>query len=128
MKKGMVLTILGLTLVGVTTQTSALPKEQSVEKSIETATTKSVETAPTQKSEKGEKTSNENYITKDEAKTIAFAYAGTTDANIRELEIELDHDKGRVIYEVEWKVGNKEYKCDIDAITGEVLDFEVDND
>ncbi len=70
--------------------------------------------------------SNATYITREEAKQIAFAHAGTTGSNIRDLEIEFDHDDGRAIYEIEWEVGNKEYEYEIDAITGQIIDFDID--
>ncbi|OON90788.1 MAG: hypothetical protein ATN33_02240 [Epulopiscium sp. Nele67-Bin001] len=68
------------------------------------------------------------YLTKDQAKAIAFAHAGVNASNVRDLEIEFDNDDGRRIYEIEWEVGNTEYECDIDAVTGNILKFEVDRD
>ncbi len=73
-------------------------------------------------------TQQTGYLTKDQAKAIAFAHAGTTDSTIRELEIEFDHDDGKAIYEIEWKVGNVEYECDLDAVTGAIYKFEIDRD
>ncbi|MGC5774703.1 PepSY domain-containing protein [Paenibacillus pabuli] len=43
-------------------------------------------------------------------------------------EIELDHDKGRYVYEVELRTANGEADVDIDANTGKVLSFDQDFD
>ncbi len=65
-------------------------------------------------------------ITLEEAKAIAFAHLGITEADTYNREYELD--KG--IYELSFHVGNTEYDVDIDAATGEILraDQEVEND
>lgn len=66
---------------------------------------------------------DEKYITADEAIAIAMKTAqGTV------TELELDKDDGRVQYEIEVKDGVYEYEFEIDAMTGEVLDFEKDRD
>ncbi|WP_342513427.1 PepSY domain-containing protein [Sporosarcina sp. FSL K6-1522] len=43
-------------------------------------------------------------------------------------KVELDNEDGRVIYEIEMKDGTYEYDFDIDAVSGEVLKFEKDQD
>ncbi|MCZ1264934.1 PepSY domain-containing protein [Paenibacillus marchantiae] len=43
-------------------------------------------------------------------------------------EIELDHDNGRYIYEVELRTANSEADVDVDANTGKVLSFDQDFD
>lgn len=66
---------------------------------------------------------DEKYITADEAIAIAMKTAqGTV------TELELDDDDGRVHYEIEIEDGVYEYEFEIDAITGEVLDFEKEQD
>lgn len=47
---------------------------------------------------------------------------------MRGLEMDTDNDDGRTVYEFEWKVGNTEYSCEIDAATGTVLQFEKEQD
>ena len=61
-------------------------------------------------------------ISKDEAKQIALNHANVT--NIYEYEIELDDNK----YEIEFKSGNKEYEYEINATTGKIIEYEIDND
>lgn len=43
------------------------------------------------------------------------------------VEIEQDYDDGRLVYEVELKKDKLEYKIEIDGVTGQILDFEIDN-
>lgn len=65
-----------------------------------------------------EQTASE-YITEEEAEQIAFAHAGVEDARVQKTE--LDRDDGRVVYEIEFRKGLREYEYEIDAVTGEVL-------
>ena len=61
-------------------------------------------------------------ITKDEAKQIALNHANVS--NIYDYEIELDDNK----YEIEFKSDNKEYEYEINATTGKIIEYEIDND
>ena len=58
--------------------------------------------------------------------------SGVNEADVRELEIELDRDDGFTVYEVEFKTYTNgvetEYEYDIDAYTGEILKKEIDID
>ncbi len=67
-------------------------------------------------------------ITAEEAKAIALAHAGLTEAEVTFHKVKLDRDDGRSEYEIEFRQGRLEYECDIDAESGEVLDFEKDYD
>ena len=61
------------------------------------------------------------YITPEEAKAIALQDAGLKEADVRDLEVELDQDDGAVHYDVDFEKGEKDYDYDIDAVTGEIL-------
>ena len=58
-------------------------------------------------------------LTREEAKAVAFAHAGVTEAY--DVEIELDQDKGIVHYEVDFETKEAEYDYEVEAYTGEVL-------
>ncbi len=64
-----------------------------------------------------------NAITSDRAKEIALERApGATVTKCK-----LDHEDGRQIYEIEMRNGFTEYECEIDAISGTVLKWEIDD-
>ena len=59
------------------------------------------------------------YITAEEAKRIALEFAGKTEAEVFDLEVEFDADDGIIVYEVEFDADGKEYEYEINAKTGE---------
>lgn len=67
--------------------------------------------------------SNNNYISKDEAKNIALNHAKVS--NPQKLEIELDKEDNE--YSVEFKYNGKEYDYEINATTGKIIDYEIEN-
>lgn len=77
-------------------------------------------TAPTQ---------NE-HIGLDAAKKIALNHAGVSASQVTFTKAKQDKDDGRVVYEIEFFVGNVEYEYEIDAITGKIREWdrEVDDD
>ena len=67
---------------------------------------------------------NSQNITIEKAKLIALAQVrGANQSHFG--KIELDHDHGRAIYEIEIFYNNSKYEFDIDASTGEVIGTEV---
>ena len=66
-------------------------------------------------------------ISADDAKAAAFAHAGVAEADVTRLKIDLDEDDGRLEYELEWRVGGTEYECTVDASSGSILHFEIDD-
>ncbi len=68
-----------------------------------------------------------NYITADAAKEIALAHAGLTASQIREYEVNLDTDDGIVKYVIEFESGIYDYEYEIDAVTGAILEYEIDD-
>lgn len=58
-------------------------------------------------------------ITREEALNIALADAGVNE--VRFVEISLDREAQKLVYEVDFESGEFEYDYDIDAATGEIL-------
>ncbi len=67
-------------------------------------------------------------ITEEQAKQIALQHAGVAQSDISRERVKQDYDDGRQKFEVSFHVGWKEYEYDIDAATGRILEFDVDND
>ena len=62
------------------------------------------------------------------AKSIALNHAGVSEGKAYDMEIELDDEDGRLIYEVEFKSGNMEYSYEINAASGAILKHEAELD
>lgn len=71
---------------------------------------------------------NATYIGKEKAEQIALDHAQLSKQQVKYVKNELDKDDGRWEYQIEFKYGNKEYEYDINAYTGEIIDYSVDND
>ena len=69
-----------------------------------------------------------NELTDAQAKEIALKEAGISEGEISFLKIERDFDDGIKEIDVEFIANTKEYSYKLNAETGEVLEFEVDND
>ncbi len=57
----------------------------------------------------------------DDAFARAYEHAGINQADTTAHESELDEDNGRLIWELEFDAGERDYDYDIDATTGEVI-------
>ena len=68
------------------------------------------------------------FIGEDKAKEIALKKAELTASDVIFDRVELDNDNGVWQYEVEFKKGQTEYQADIDATSGEIISWEIDND
>lgn len=79
---------------------------------------------PQQQSTQG--TATGSYIGDDAAKAAALQRAGLTEDQVRWEKCELDEDDGRFSYELEFSSGQHEYECEVEAFTGEILNFEQD--
>ena len=62
------------------------------------------------------------------AKSIALNHAGVSENKAYDMDIELDDEDGRLVYEVEFKSGNREYDYEIDAASGTILKHETELD
>ena len=60
------------------------------------------------------------------AKSVALNHAGVSEGKAYDMDIELDDEDGRLIYEVEFKSGNMEYSYEINAATGAILKHETE--
>lgn len=74
--------------------------------------------------------SDKAYIGGDRAKEIAFADVGIVETDVYGLEIEMDYERGVMVYEVDFAAGGYEYDYDVNATTGEIVrnDREYDDD
>lgn len=71
--------------------------------------------------------SSASYISLDEAKSIALEYAGLSDSDVTFKKAKLDKEHGTMVYEIEFYQGRTEYECEINAVTGTVIEFEIDD-
>ena len=62
------------------------------------------------------------------AKSIALNHAGVSESKAYDMDIELDEEDGKLVYEVEFKSGGMEYDYEIDAATGTILQQETEKD
>ena len=62
------------------------------------------------------------------AKSIALNHADVDVNTVYDMNIEMDTENGAIVYEVEFKSGNKEYDYEIDAATGAILKHEAEVD
>lgn len=67
---------------------------------------------------------DDNVIGVDSAKSIALNHAGVSSASFTNAY--LDYDDGIRVYDIEFTSGNKEYDYEIDAHTGNILDYDVE--
>ena len=67
-----------------------------------------------------------SYIGESKAKELALKHAGLSGKEVSFLQLKLDWDDGRAVYEVEFYSGSREYDYEIDAVTGAVVDFDSD--
>lgn len=67
------------------------------------------------------------YIGAAAAKKVAFEHSGVSGI-VRELEIDLETENGKIVYEVQFKQGGMEYDYKIDALTGSILFRETEKD
>lgn len=68
------------------------------------------------------------YIGMDRAKAIALGHAGLSADQVRFTQAQMDREDGRMVYEIEFRQGQVEYEYEIDATTGQILDWDRDLD
>ena len=62
------------------------------------------------------------------AKSIALNHASLSENQAYDMDIELDDEDGKLVYEIEFKSGNMEYDYEIDAASGAILKHEAELD
>lgn len=65
--------------------------------------------------------SEKAYIGRDKALTNALSSLGISQNSVRNVEVDLDYENGRMIYEVDFDYGTYEYEIDLDAMSGEII-------
>ena len=72
--------------------------------------------------------SGDNYIGVDRAKEIALNHADLNEADVMFKKAKLENDDGSVEYEIEFYSGRTEYEYTIDAVSGNIIEYDVDYD
>ena len=67
-----------------------------------------------------------SYLGEAAARDAALAHAGVAETDVLEIEVELDSDDHRMIYEVQFRTASREYEYEIDAVTGAVVAYETE--
>ena len=65
-------------------------------------------------------------IGQEKAKHNAFEAFGVLEESVSRLKVKKDFDNGRLVYEIEFYIGNDEYSCEVDGYTGVVFELEID--
>ena len=82
----------------------------------------------TERRENSSNNPQKEFIGVDAAKAIALKHAKLSASQVRFSKAKLEEDDGRYEYEIEFYCGNIEYEYTIDAITGEIIEFESEED
>lgn len=74
--------------------------------------------------------SDKAYIGEEKAKEAAFAHAGVAAGDVIYYEMDMDVEKGVMVYEIDFKCGGYEYEYDVNARTGDIVKNkkEIDED
>ncbi|MBQ6885347.1 MAG: PepSY domain-containing protein [Clostridia bacterium] len=67
-------------------------------------------------------------ITANDARDAALKHAGLDESQVSDVDVDLDRDNGKLIYEVDFNSGNTEYDYDIDAESGAVISADKSKD
>ncbi|MDD7388329.1 MAG: PepSY domain-containing protein [Lachnospiraceae bacterium] len=71
--------------------------------------------------------SDKAYIGQEAALEKACQHAGVSSADILKQDIKLDSEHGLMVYEVEFETNDTEYEYEVNAGTGEIVNFEKEN-
>lgn len=70
----------------------------------------------------------DDIIQKGEAIEIALAHAGVTEADIYDLDIDLDYEMNGTFWEIDFKSAGFEYDYEINAVTKEIVKSHKERD
>ena len=70
--------------------------------------------------------SNNNYIGVDRAKEIALNHAHLNEPDVQFVKAKLENDDSGMAYEIEFYSGRTEYDYTIDAVSGNIIEYDVD--
>ena len=93
-----------------------------LEKSIEQF---QIQTPPT---DSAINSSGNDYIGVDRAKEIALNHAQMNESDVQFAKAKLENDDGGVEYEIEFYFGRTEYDYTIDAVSGNIIEYDVEYD
>ncbi|MEG2429875.1 MAG: PepSY domain-containing protein, partial [Oscillospiraceae bacterium] len=65
--------------------------------------------------------SDKAYIGKEKAESITLSHANVSKADAKKMDIELDCEKGVMVYDVDFDTTDFEYDYQIDAVTGQIV-------
>ena len=99
---------------------------QPAESATEQGNTQNSQSASTAESTASDTT--QSAIGRDRAIELALNHAGLNKADVRDLEAELDRERGGTYWEVDFEHGGYDYSYDINAQTGEIVIAEKEKD
>lgn len=78
------------------------------------------------KHEKATTPVTEAEVSLEEAKAAVLKKAGLKEADVVFTKAKLDYDDGRLVYEIDFKTDTAKYDAEVDATTGDVIEWEVE--
>lgn len=75
----------------------------------------------------GNNTANSTTISEEKAKEIALKHAGLSSNQVNFTKVEKDNDDGIEKYDIEFHSNNKEYDYEINATSGEIISYDIEN-
>ncbi len=128
MAKFMSVVTIALLLAGCGAKSEETPIPDDSEVQSEEAVSEKAESASSGVASvsEAEPSVDESLIPENEAKSIALKDAGITEDQTSGIRVKLERDDGVQQYEVEFYAGDKEYDYEIDAVTGNILNKDMD--
>ena len=74
------------------------------------------------------KNDTQSNLSLEDAKKIALEYAKVKEKDAVFKKTKKDYENGKEVYDIEFYVGRDEYEIEIDANTGEIIEYDLDYD